>query len=163
MVICSATLCKNFMSWRCDQRFLNNIDQCTLGLGKGCAYALITYLVIKLVGIAHDQDWAYLLTGWGQYFLLEMGVAVVLPMILFAYGVKHRLVAMVRVAALISVLGIVWNRLNTSMICFNWRLYQEIPHWKEVWVAVTIFALYFIVYRFILYRLPILYQWQGEK
>ena len=70
---------------------------------------------------------------------------------------------MVRWAALISVLGIVWNRLNTALICFNWQLYQEIPHWKEVWVTITIFALYFIVYRFILYRLPILYQWQGEQ
>jgi hypothetical protein len=92
-----------------------------------------------------------------------MGVAVVLPMVLFAYGVKNRVVGMVRLAAVISVLGIVWNRLNTSMICFNWQLYREIPHWKEVWVTVTIFALYFIVYRFILYRLPILYQWQGDK
>ena len=163
MVICSAALCKTYLVWRCDDRFLDNVDRNTLALGKGCAYALITYLVIKMVGIAHDQDWAHLLTGWGQYFLLEMAVAVVLPMILFAYGVKHQLVGMVRWAALISVLGIVWNRLNTAMICFNWRMYQEIPHWKEVWVTVTIFALYFIVYRFILYRLPILYEWQGEK
>lgn len=163
MVIVSSTLCKKFLTWRCDRRFLDNVDECTLGLGKGCAYALITYLVIKLVGIAHDNDWAYLLTGWGQYFLLEMGLAVVLPMILFAVGVKNRLVGMVRWAALISVLGIVWNRLNTALICFNWQLYQEIPHWKEVWVTITIFALYFIVYRFILYRLPILYQWQGEQ
>lgn len=163
MVIVSSTLCKRFMTWRCDRRFLDNVDQLTLGLGKGCASALITYLVIKLVGVAHDNEWAYLLTGWGQYFLLEMGLAVVLPMLLFAYGVKHRLLAMVRCAALISVLGVVWNRLNTALICFNWKLYQEIPHWKEVWITITIFALYFITYRFILYRLPILYQWQGEK
>lgn len=163
MVIVASTLCKKYLTWRCDRRFLDSVDELTLGLGKGCAYALITYLVIKVVGVAHDNDWAHLLTGWGQYFLLEMGVAVVLPMVLFAYGVKNRVVGMVRWAALISVLGIVWNRLNTSMICFNWQLYREIPHWKEVWVTVTIFALYFIVYRFILYRLPILYQWQGDK
>lgn len=163
MVIVASTLCKRYMAWRCDQRFLDNVDQCTLGLGKGCAYALITYLVIKMVGVAHDNEWAHLLTGWGHYFMLEMGLAVVLPMMLFAYGVKHQRVGMVRLAALISVLGIVWNRLNTALICFNWQLYQEIPHWKEVWVTITIFALYFIVYRFILYRLPILYQWQGEK
>lgn len=163
MVIVSSTLCKRFMTWRCDRRFLDSVDELTIGLGKGCAYALITYLVIKLVGVAHDNEWAYLLTGWGQYFLLEMAVAVVLPMLLFAYGVKHHLVGMVRFAALISVLGVVWNRLNTALICFNWKLYQEIPHWKEVWITITIFALYFITYRFILYRLPILYQWQGEK
>jgi len=163
MVIVSSTLCKHFMTWRCDRRFLDNVDRCTIGLGKGCAYALITYLVIKLVGIAHDNEWAYLLTGWGQYFILEMALAVLLPMFLFAYGVKHNLVGMVRFAALISVLGVVWNRLNTALICFNWKLYQEIPHWKEVWITIMIFALYFITYRFILYRLPILYEWEGEK
>jgi Ni/Fe-hydrogenase subunit HybB-like protein len=163
MVIVSSTLCKTFMAWRCDSRFMDSVDKLTLGLGKGCAYAMITYLVIKLVGVAHDNDWAYLLTGWGQYFLLELGIGVVFPMCLFAYGVKNHKVNLVRFAALISVLGIVWNRLNTALIAFNWRLYQEIPHWKEVWVTITIFALYFIVYRFILYRLPILYEWKGEK
>ncbi|MDY0389633.1 polysulfide reductase NrfD family protein [Desulfobulbus oligotrophicus] len=163
MVIVSAALCKRYMTWRCDNQFLHNIDRCTLGLGKGCAYALITYLVIKLVGVAHDNEWAYLLTGWGQYFMLEMALAVILPMILFAYGVKHQRVGMVRFAAWISVFGIIWNRLNTSMICFNWQMYQEIPHWKEIWATITVFAIYFIVYRFILYRLPILYQWQGER
>ncbi|NLX19025.1 MAG: polysulfide reductase [Desulfobulbus sp.] len=163
MVMVSAALCKRYLTWRCDRQFLDNIDRCTLGLGKGCAYALITYLVIKLVGIAHDNEWAYLLTGWGQYFMLEMALAVILPMMLFAYGVKHQRVGMVRLAAWISVLGIIWNRLNTSMICFNWQTYQEIPHWKEIWATVTVFAIYFIVYRFILYRLPILYQWQGER
>jgi len=67
------------------------------------------------------------------------------------------------VAAVIAVLGIIWNRINTSLICFNWQLYQEIPHWKEVWITITLYSLYFITYRFIVYRLPILYEWKGEK
>jgi Ni/Fe-hydrogenase subunit HybB-like protein len=163
MVIVSSTLCKTFLAWRCDERFMNTVDELTLGLGKGCAYAMITYLVIKLVGVAHDHNWAYLLTGWGLYYLMELGLGVLVPMFMFAIGVKNRMVTLVRWAALFSVLGIIWNRLNTSLICFNWRLYQEIPHWKEVWMTITIFALYFIVYRFILYRLPILYQWRDSK
>lgn len=163
MVIVSSTLCKTFLTWRCDDRFLNSVDELTLGLGKGCALAMITYLVIKLVGVAHDHNWAYLLTGWGLYYLMELGLGVVLPMFMFAVGVKNRMVSLVRWAALFSVLGIIWNRLNTSLIAFNWRLYQEVPHWKEVWMTITIFALYFIVYRFILYRLPILYQWRDSK
>ena len=93
--------------------------------------------------------------------MLEMALAVLLPMFLFAYGSKHQLVGMVRFAALISVLGVVWNRLNTSIICFNWKIYQEIPHWKEVWITIMIFALYFITYRFILYRLPIPLRMEG--
>jgi len=163
MVIVSSTLCKWTMKWRADARFLDNVDKLTLGLGKGCSYAMITYLIIKVIAIAHDQEWEYLLTGWGQYYLWELGVAVFIPMCMFAVGVKNHWVGIVRFAALISVLGIIWNRLNTSMIAFNWELYAEIPHWKEIWITITIYSLYFLTYRFILYRLPILYEWKGEK
>lgn len=163
MVIVSSTLCITFMKWRCDRRFLDTIDYCTIGLGKGCAIALITYLVIKLVAVAHDNEWAYLLTGWGLYYLLEIGIAVIIPMILFASGVRNQHAGVIRVAAVIAVLGIIWNRINTSLICFNWQLYQEIPHWKEVWITITLYSLYFITYRFIVYRLPIVYEWKGEK
>ena len=163
MVIVTSTLCKLTLKWRADDRFLSSLDNITLGLGKGCSYAMITYLVIKLLAVAHDQEWEYLLTGWGQYYLLELGVGVVLPMFMFAIAVKNRWVGLVRFAALISVLGIIWNRLNTSMIAYNWNLYAEIPHWKEVWICITIYSLYFLTYRFILYRLPIIYEWKGEK
>lgn len=163
MIIITSTLCKNYMAWRCDTRFLDNLDELTLAVGKGASYALFTYLIIKLIGVAHDNKWLYLLTGWGQYFLLELVAGAFLPMMMFAVGVKNRRVGLVRVAGWVSVLGLVWNRINTSMIAFNWQLYAEIPHWKEVWITVAVFALYFIVYRFILYRLPILYEWQGEK
>lgn len=163
MVIVSSTLIKNFMGWRCDEEFKNNLDRITLGLSTGCAYAMITYLTIKMVGVAHDQEWTYLLTGWGSYFMLELGVAVVLPMFMFAIAIRKRLPTLARFAAFITVVGIVWNRLNTALICFNWQLYQEIPHWKEVWITVTIYAIYFMTYRFIVYRLPIVYEWKGER
>lgn len=163
MVIVVSTLCSKNLRWRCDARFLDNLPRLTIALGKGCAYAMITYLVIKLVAIAHDNEWPHLLTGWGLYYLAELGIGVLFPLVLFTLGVKHQRVGVVRCAALFTVAGIIWNRLNTSLICFNWKLYQEMPHWKEVWVTITIFALYFIIYRFILYRLPILYKWQGES
>jgi Ni/Fe-hydrogenase subunit HybB-like protein len=88
MVIVSSTLIRNFMSWRCDDEFKDSLDTITMGLAKGASYAMITYLVIKLVAVAHDQEWAYLLTGWGSYYMLELGVAVVLPMFMFAIGIS---------------------------------------------------------------------------
>jgi len=163
MVIVSSTLVKWTMKWRADERFLGSVDNLTIGLAKGCSYAMITYLVIKIIAIAHDQEWEYLLTGWGQYYLLELGVAVFIPMCLYAVAVKNRWAGLARLAAIISVLGIIWNRLNTSMIAYNWELYPEIPHWKEVWICITIYSLYFMTYRFILYRLPIVYEWKGER
>ncbi len=163
MVIVVSTLIKKFMAWRCDDHFLETLDNLSLGLAKGATLAMITYIVIKFVAIAHDKEWAYLLTGWGQYYLLEITVAVVLPLILCVWAIRNDNATVVRFAALIVVLGIIWNRLNTALICYNWHLYQEIPHWKEVAITVLVYSSYIITYRFILYRLPIVYEWKGEK
>jgi hypothetical protein len=161
MVIVVSTIIKKTMAWRCDSNFSDNLDRCTLGLAKGASMALITYLVIKLIAIAHDNEWGYLATGWGAWYLLEMAVGVVLPIILFAYAIRHQVVKVARLGAVVTVFGIALNRLNTALITFNWQMYQEIPHVFEVIIAVTLFAVYVVVYRFILYRLPILYSWKA--
>lgn len=160
MVIIISWLVTKTMSWRCDHRFLSSLDNITLGLAKGGATALITYLVIKVVAVAHDQEWLLLISGWGFYYLLEIALGTLVPLVAFAYGVRHRRVALVRWGALLAVAGIIWNRLNTVMICYNYRLHQEVPHWKELWVVVTLLCFYFIVYRFILYRIPVLFRWR---
>lgn len=162
MVIVSSTLIINTMRWRCGQAFRSNLDYLTLGLAKGASFAMITYLVIKLVAVAHDNEWEYLLSGWGAYYLLELGLGVIVPMIFFVSGVRKSSVTSVRFGAFIAVFGIIWNRLNTAIFCFNYQLYQEVPHWREIWLTVTIYALYFVVYRFIVYRLPIVYDWQED-
>ncbi|MFW2365804.1 MAG: polysulfide reductase [Desulforhopalus sp.] len=160
MVIVSSTLIIKTMRWRCGQAFRNNLDHLTFGLAKGGSFAMITYLVIKLVAVAHDNEWEYLLSGWGAYYLLELGLGVITPMIFFVSGVRNSSVTSVRIGAFIAVFGIIWNRLNTAIFCFNYQLYQEIPHWREIWLTVTIYALYFVVYRCIVYRLPIVYDLQ---
>ncbi len=91
-----------------------------------------------------------------------MAIGVVLPLFLFAYAIHHQMVSLARFGAFITVFGIVLNRLNTALITFNWQLYQEIPHIFEVIITLTIFAIYVVVYRFILYRLPILYTWKTQ-
>ena len=162
MVIMVSTLLKYFMAWRCDKRFLDNLDSITIKLGKGASLALATYLIIKIVALAHDNEWGYLISGWGLYYLLEMTIAVILPMWLLAYGARNHKVTMIRFAAVISVIGIIWNRLNTVLVCYNYQDYQEIPTFKELWLVITILAFYFITYRFILYRLPVLFQWKEK-
>ena len=67
---------------------------------------------------------------------------------------------LVRATGFLTVFGIILNRLNTALITFNWELYQELPHIFEFIIAVTVFCIYIVTYRFILYRLPILYTWQ---
>jgi Ni/Fe-hydrogenase subunit HybB-like protein len=163
MLIVVSTLTKWFMRWRCDENYLNNLSKLTLGLAKGASLALITYLVIKIIGIAHDNDWQYLLSGWGAWFMFEMVVGVILPMIFYAMAVRNSNASLARFAAILAVFGIALNRLNTALITFNWQLYQEIPHWREVVIVITVYATYIVVYRAVLARMPILYTWKEQK
>jgi len=163
MLIVVSTLTKWFMRWRCDENYLNNLSKLTLGLAKGASLALITYLVIKIIGIAHDNDWQYLLSGWGAWFMFEMVVGVILPMIFYAMAVRNSNASLARFAAILAVFGIALNRLNTALITFNWQLYQEIPHWREVVIVITVYATYIVVYRAVLARMPILYTWKEKK
>jgi hypothetical protein len=162
MVIVVSTIVKNVMAWRCDSEFLENLDRITIGLAKGASMALITYFVIKLIGIAHDNEWAYLATGWGKWYLFEMLAGVIVPLALFAVAIRKNMVKLIRFTAFLTVFGIALNRLNTALITFNWNLYQEIPHVFEAMIAVTLFTIYIVTYRFLLYRLPILYSWKSR-
>ena len=163
MVIAVSTVVKKTMAWRCGSDWLDNLDAQTITLAKGACMGLITYLAIKLLAVAHDNEWGYLATGWGQWYLLELAVGVIAPLAIFAYGIRNHRAGIVRLGAFTTIFGIALNRLNCSLFAYNWRLYQEIPHWGEVTICITIFAIYVVVYRFILYRLPILYSWKPAE
>ncbi len=140
-------------------------DHITLGLGKAAAVTLAIYTAIKVVGIGMDDQWHYLATGWGLYFLLELLGFALLPCILFTIGFRERRVALVRVAAFITVAGVVLNRLNIAFIAYNWQLPQRyVPSWMEVWVTLTLVTFGVVAFRWIAGRMPILYEhpeWKG--
>jgi len=164
MVITVSTIALKTMSWRFDQRFKDSLDRITISLAKGASMGLATYLTIKLLSIAHDNKWGYFATGWGQWYLVEIMIAVIIPMALFAFAIRHKKMALIRFSAFLVVIGIFLNRLNTSMFTFNWKLpYREIPHWREVVICITVYSIYIVTYRFILYRLPIFYQWRTQE
>jgi Ni/Fe-hydrogenase subunit HybB-like protein len=161
MVIVVSTIAKKTMSWRCDDNFNKNLDKLSIALAKGASMGLATYLTIKLISVAHDNKWEYLATGWGAWYAVEMIGGVILPLFLFAYAIRHEKVGLVRFSAFLTVAGVILNRMNTSMFTFNWKLPErEIPHWREIVICITIYSIYIAVYRFILCRLPILYQWK---
>ena len=80
MVIVVSTIVSKTMAWRCDEGFKQSLDKLTIALAKGSSMGLATYLTIKLIGLAHDNEWEYLATGWGQWFMLEIFIGVMLPL-----------------------------------------------------------------------------------
>lgn len=160
MVIIVSTLAARFLRNSADNNFLGNLDRLTLGLGKGAAIGIYVYFVLKVIGIAHDSNWALLNTPYGYWFLVEIFAFVLLPALIFTFGVKKKRVGMVRFAAFFAVAGIIVNRLNIAIIAFNWNLpnhlHDIIPRWQETAVVLAIATCHIIIFRWILNRMPVL-------
>jgi Ni/Fe-hydrogenase subunit HybB-like protein len=140
-----------------DPELLNRV---TLGLGKATSVTLFAYFFMKVVGLAHGNTWAYLATGYGYWFLLEILGFVLLPAFALMYAVQNGSVRMVRGWAIVAAFGIILNRLNHSIIAFNWHLpweYRYVPHWMEVVLTITIVTIGVLSFQWIINRMPILY------
>lgn len=134
-------------------------DRITLGLGKATCVVLATYFAIKVCGIALGNTWHYLATPYGLWFLVELLGFVLLPCLMDLVAYRERRPKLVRVAAVITVLGIVLNRLNVSVIAFNWQLpagRSYVPAWSEIWISLAFVTAGIILFRSIALRLPIL-------
>jgi len=134
-----------------------DMEKLQLGLGKAGAIVLFAYFFLKLQGVAEGNHWELLFTGWGAWFLLEIVGFVLVPSLLYGYGARHKKIAFVRAGGVVAVLGIILNRLNVSIIAYNWnRPNHYVPSWMEIMVSVTLVTLGIVAFRWIANRLPIL-------
>ena len=166
MVIFEGSLShKNFHD-KMDETHLKEADGVVLGFGKAAAWILFGYFIIKLVGVAVDNNWHYLATGWGLWFLVEMLGFVLLPCYLYAVGARDKNIKMIRRTSILAVLGIVLNRFNISMVAFNYHLPSSeryFPHWMEIAISLFIVTVGILVFRFMVTRMPILYEHPDYK
>jgi len=161
MVIFESTLSHHFLHDKMDEAHLAGNKGLALGFGKAAAWVLAGYFVIKTIGVAADNNWHYLGTGYGAWFLVEMLGFVALPAFMYAVGVRDRNIKIIRWTAAWTVLGIVVNRFNISMVAFNYHLPSSeryFPHWMEIGISVFIVTVGILVFRFICTRMPILYE-----
>lgn len=166
MVIFESTLSHRYFRDKMDSEHLAEKDTVALGFGRAAAMVLAGYFIIKVVGISVDNNWHYLATGYGAWFLVELIGFVALPCFLYAVGVRDRNLKVIKWTAAWTVLGIVVNRFNVSMIAFNYHLpatERYVPHWMEVAVSVFIVTLGMLVFRFIVTRMPIFHMHPDYK
>lgn len=166
MVIFESSLAHKHFHDKMDETHLAEADGVTLGFGKAAAFVLFGYFVIKVIGLAVDNNWHYLTTGWGVWYLVEIVGFVLLPCYLYAVGARDKNVKLIRRTSGLAVLGIILNRLNISLIAFNYHLPSSeryVPHWMEVGITLFVVTIGVLVYRFIVTHMPILYEHPDYK
>ncbi|MBZ0102772.1 MAG: Ni/Fe-hydrogenase cytochrome b subunit [Thermoanaerobaculia bacterium] len=157
MVILEGSISERVFRAQLDRKKHGSHDDLLLGLGKGAAISLFVYYFFKLLVFLHDRQWDLLQTGWGAWYLVEVLGFVLVPCVLFTYAVRNRRVGLLRVAAAGALIGILLNRLNISIIAFNWQEpVRYFPSWQEYVVTATVIFTEIWVFRWIVLRLPVL-------
>ncbi|OIO04140.1 MAG: hypothetical protein AUJ49_03475 [Desulfovibrionaceae bacterium CG1_02_65_16] len=166
MVIFEGTLAHKPWHHMMDKTHLDEHEGVILGFSRGAAMSLGAYFCVKLVAMAYDNNWSYLATGWGAWWLLEVVGFVLVPCLMYAIGSREKNIPLIKWAAGLTVFGIILNRLNVSLIAFNWQLPSSeryFPSFYEIMFSIFIVTLGVTVYRFIVSRMPIFFEHPDYK
>jgi len=136
-------------------------EKLVLGFGKAASLVLAGYFCIKIFGVAEGDKIKHLLTPYGIWFLVEVFGFIALPGLLYAVGVGIKNIKLIKWTGAWTLLGIIINRLNVSLIAFNWHLplsEKYYPSWMEIGISIFLITTGIIAYRFIIRRMPIYYE-----
>ncbi|UCF40361.1 MAG: polysulfide reductase NrfD [Gemmatimonadota bacterium] len=157
MVIFEGSITHKVFHHRVGQRLRATHDDILRGLARICAGAMFVYLFLQLIVFVHGQRWTYLGTGWGAWYLLEIVGFVGVPAALFLSGFRKGRLPVIRAAAVLTLLGIVLNRLNVSVIGFKWYMAERyVPTWMEIVVTLAVISAEIWVFRWVVNRMPVL-------
>lgn len=157
MVIFEGSITHKVFHHRIGDDLHRSHDDIVQGLARICAGAMFVYLFMQLLVFVHEQRFAYLFSGWGAWYLLEMVGFVAIPAALFVHGFRKRDMLAMRIAAIGTLIGILLNRLNVSVIAFKWYAADRYyPSWQEIVVTLAVISAEIWVFRWIVNRMPVL-------
>jgi len=137
------------------------------GLSKICAIAMFAYFFLQVLVFVHGKRWDLLSTPMGYWYLLEMFGFVLLPMLLFFYSYRRNSIIMIKIASILTMVGVIINRLNVSVIGFRWdAAVRYVPTWMELAVTLAVIFTEIWVFRWVINRMPVLREspsWVNEK
>ncbi len=132
-------------------------DDIVFGLSRIAAAAMFVYCFGQTLVFVHGHRGPYLLTGWGAWYLLEMVGCTAVPAVLYLVAVQRRRLALAKLAAVVTIVGIVLNRLNVSIIAFKWYApVRYVPSWMEIVVTLGVISVELWVFRWMVSRMPFL-------
>jgi len=157
LVIFEGTISRKVFRARMTDEHHAHHDDIVLGLSKICAGTMFAYLVLKVLDLVHGMKVGLLATPMGHWYLLEVVGFVLVPWILFTEAVRWRSQMLCKVASVMTLVGILLNRLNVSTIAFKW--YEPVRYVPTVWEFVVTAGVVFAeiwVLRWVVNRMPVL-------
>jgi hypothetical protein len=159
MVIVESGLSHRAFRSQIDEREHAHADALALGLARGAAIVLFAYFFLKLQGLVDSGRFDLLPTPYGYWFMFEMLGFILGPALLFAIAVRRQKAMLARWVAGWTVLGIVVNRLNLSVIAFNYNAPERyVPGFMEIMISITIITIGIMTFRWIVNRMPVLHE-----
>jgi len=77
--------------------------------------------------------------------------------LLFYYSYRRNNILLIKVAAVLTMLGIIINRLNLTVIGFRWdAAVHYVPSWMEIVVTLAVIFTEIWIFRWVINRLPVL-------
>ncbi|PIP06614.1 MAG: hypothetical protein COX52_06695 [Syntrophobacterales bacterium CG23_combo_of_CG06-09_8_20_14_all_48_27] len=130
---------------------------------------MVGYFFLKVLVFIHGKHWSLINTPMGYWYLLELIGLVLIPCLIFVQGVKDRNLLSIRVAAILTMAGIIINRLNYVFIAYKWYIPMSeryFPTWIEIVITLAIVFAEIWVFRWIVNRMPVLKEspeWAREE
>jgi Ni/Fe-hydrogenase subunit HybB-like protein len=132
-------------------------DLIVIGLSKICALAMFAYTFLQLLVFVHGKRWEFINTPMGYWYLVEMVGFVMIPMVLFFYSYRRGNISLIKIAALLTMLGVIINRLNVTVIGFRWdAAIRYFPTWMELTVTMAVIFTEIWIFRWVVNRMPVL-------
>jgi len=132
-------------------------NEILMGLGKGCVGAMFAYLFLKILVFIHGNGWRYINSGMGYLYLVEVLGFVLVPMIMYLFAVRNRNITLIKITSFLTILGIILNRLNVTIIAFKWDApHRYYPSWMEVMITLGVISAELWVFRWIVNRMPVM-------
>jgi Ni/Fe-hydrogenase subunit HybB-like protein len=156
MIIFEGTISHKAFSHLIAPKNHHTFDEIVFGLAKGAAIAMFVYYVFKALLFIHDKQWDLINTVWGYWYLVEVIGFVLVPAFMFAFGYRHRSLNIIKIAAIMALLGVILNRLNISIIVFRWyEAVRYYPSWQEITVTLMVICAEIWIFRWVVNRMPV--------
>jgi Ni/Fe-hydrogenase subunit HybB-like protein len=156
MVILEGTISSKVFSNLIGEKTHYSHNDIILGLAKGAAITMFVYYFFVAFHVIHGGKWKLLYGPWGYWYLVEVIGFVLIPCFMFASGVRNKEFGVIRLAAILTVLGIILNRLNVCLIAYNWYVTNKYyPSWEEIIVTLMVIFVEIWVFRWVVTRMPV--------